>query len=67
MNRAGFGELISMFTAPADWYLASAIGMDDAYDAAGRRSSTNVRRASSPSPRASRTIGMRPWPSSPGS
>jgi glycerol-1-phosphate dehydrogenase [NAD(P)+] len=32
MNRAGFGELISMFTAPADWYLASAIGMDDAYD-----------------------------------
>lgn len=34
MNRAGFGELCSMFTAPADWYLASAIGMDDTYDAA---------------------------------
>ncbi len=32
MNRAGFGELISMFTAPADWYLASATGMDDSYD-----------------------------------
>ncbi len=32
MNRAGFGELCSMFTAPADWYLASAIGMDDRYD-----------------------------------
>ena len=34
MNRAGFGELCSMFTAPADWYLASAIGMDDRYDPA---------------------------------
>lgn len=33
MNRAGFGELISMFTAPADWYLAAAIGMDNGYDA----------------------------------
>ena len=32
MNRAGFGELCSMFTAPADWYLASALGLDDAYD-----------------------------------
>ncbi len=32
MNRAGFGELCSMFTAPADWYLASAIGLDDGYD-----------------------------------
>ncbi len=28
MNRAGFGELASMFTAPADWYLAGAVGMD---------------------------------------
>jgi len=32
MNRAGFGELCSMFTAPADWYLASAIGVEDGYD-----------------------------------
>lgn len=32
MNRAGFGELCSMFTAPADWYLATAVGMDDGYD-----------------------------------
>jgi glycerol-1-phosphate dehydrogenase [NAD(P)+] len=31
MNRAGFGDLISTWTAPADWYLASAIGMDDSY------------------------------------
>ncbi len=32
MNRAGFGELCSMFTAPADWYLADAVGMADRYD-----------------------------------
>ena len=31
MNRAGFGELASMHTAPADWYLAGAVGMDDAW------------------------------------
>ncbi len=31
MNLAGFGDLISMWTAPADWYLASALGMDDSY------------------------------------
>ena len=34
MNRAGFGELASMFTAPADWYLAGAIGMDDSWEPA---------------------------------
>jgi glycerol-1-phosphate dehydrogenase [NAD(P)+] len=33
MNRAGFGELCSMFTAPADWYLADAAGMGDGFDA----------------------------------
>lgn len=32
MHLAGFGELCSMFTAPADWYLATAIGMDDTFD-----------------------------------
>jgi glycerol-1-phosphate dehydrogenase [NAD(P)+] len=32
MNRAGFGELCSMFTAPADWYLADAAGMADDFD-----------------------------------
>ena len=32
MNQAGIGELASMFTAPADWRLAAAVGMDDAYD-----------------------------------
>ncbi len=28
MNRAGFGEITSMFTAPADWRLATLCGMD---------------------------------------
>ena len=32
MHLAGFGELCSMFTAPADWYLAHATGMDDTFD-----------------------------------
>lgn len=32
MNRAGVGELLAMFTAPADWRLAAAVGMDDSYD-----------------------------------
>jgi len=32
MNRAGVGELLAMFTAPADWRLAAAIGMDDTFD-----------------------------------
>jgi glycerol-1-phosphate dehydrogenase [NAD(P)+] len=31
MNLAGFGDIISMWTAPADWYLACAVGMDDSY------------------------------------
>ena len=31
LNRAGFGELTAMFTAPADWYLASVVGIDDSY------------------------------------
>lgn len=32
MNRAGVGELLAMYTAPADWRLAAAVGMDDSYD-----------------------------------
>jgi glycerol-1-phosphate dehydrogenase [NAD(P)+] len=31
LNRAGFGDLLSMFTAPADWLLASAIGLPAGY------------------------------------
>ena len=31
MNRAGYGELASMFTAPADWYLASVVGVDASF------------------------------------
>lgn len=28
LNRSGLGDMISMFTAPADWYLSSLFGMD---------------------------------------
>lgn len=31
MNRAGYGEMTSMFTAPADWKLAALIGLDDTF------------------------------------
>lgn len=31
LNRAGFGEMTSMFVAPADWRLASLVGMDLGY------------------------------------
>jgi glycerol-1-phosphate dehydrogenase [NAD(P)+] len=31
MSLAGLGDLVSMFTASADWYLAQAVGMDDSY------------------------------------
>lgn len=31
MNLAGFGDLLASWTAPADWYLASVVGMDDSY------------------------------------
>jgi glycerol-1-phosphate dehydrogenase [NAD(P)+] len=31
MNLAGFGDLLATFTAPADWYLAFLVGMDDSY------------------------------------
>ncbi|WP_111765788.1 iron-containing alcohol dehydrogenase [Nakamurella deserti] len=31
MNVAGFGELTSMFTAPADWLLASLVGTDTSF------------------------------------
>jgi glycerol-1-phosphate dehydrogenase [NAD(P)+] len=32
LNRAGVGELAAMFTAPADWRLAAAFGMDPSWD-----------------------------------
>ena len=31
MNRAGYGEMTSMFTAPADWRLASLLGLDSSF------------------------------------
>ncbi len=33
MNRAGFGDLVSMFTATPDWYLATEIGVDQGFSA----------------------------------
>ncbi|TNM60711.1 sn-glycerol-1-phosphate dehydrogenase [Streptomyces sp. NP160] len=31
MAAAGYGELLSMFTAPADWYLAALTGLDETF------------------------------------
>jgi glycerol-1-phosphate dehydrogenase [NAD(P)+] len=31
LNRAGVGELLAMFTAPADWRLADLVGQDGSY------------------------------------
>lgn len=31
MTAAGYGDAISLYTAPADWYLASIVGLDDSY------------------------------------
>jgi glycerol-1-phosphate dehydrogenase [NAD(P)+] len=33
MNLAGLGDLVSMFTATPDWYLAREVGMDDSFSA----------------------------------
>jgi len=34
LNRAGVGDLASMFSSTADWYLASVVGTDPSYDQA---------------------------------
>jgi glycerol-1-phosphate dehydrogenase [NAD(P)+] len=31
LNVSGFADLIATFTAPADWYLAALLGVDDVY------------------------------------
>ncbi len=31
MNTAGFGEVLSLYTAPADWELAHRLGLDDSF------------------------------------
>lgn len=31
LNAAGFGELLSMYCAPGDWFLASELGFDDSF------------------------------------
>lgn len=33
LNRAGVGDLLSVFTAPADWLLAGTVGLGRPYDA----------------------------------
>jgi glycerol-1-phosphate dehydrogenase [NAD(P)+] len=33
LNRAGLGDLLATFTAPADWRLAQLVGQDDSYSA----------------------------------
>jgi glycerol-1-phosphate dehydrogenase [NAD(P)+] len=32
LTRSGFAEMMAMFTAPADWRLAAAVGLDPRYD-----------------------------------
>ena len=34
LNTSGFGEAISLFTAPADWYLANLVGLDNTFNPA---------------------------------
>ena len=36
LNTSGFGELLSLFTAPADWWLASQVGTDSSFHATPR-------------------------------
>ena len=31
LNTSGFGEAISLFTAPADWYLSNLVGLDNTF------------------------------------
>jgi glycerol-1-phosphate dehydrogenase [NAD(P)+] len=31
LNTSGFGEAISLFSAPADWYLANIVGLDNTF------------------------------------
>ncbi len=37
LNRSGLGDMISMFTAPADWYLASLVGLDRGWNVEAAR------------------------------
>ncbi len=31
LNTSGFGELLSLYTAPADWWLAASVGLDPTF------------------------------------
>jgi glycerol-1-phosphate dehydrogenase [NAD(P)+] len=37
LNRSGLGDMISMFTAPADWYLSSLVDMDRGWNVEAAR------------------------------
>lgn len=37
MNIAGFGEALSLFTAPADWYLSHLLGLDKTFHPASMK------------------------------
>ena len=36
LNTSGYGEVLSMFVAPADWYLAAIFGLDASFHSAPR-------------------------------
>ena len=71
MNLAGFGDIISMWTAPADWYLASAVGMDDSYHPApvamlyGGEASCSASRLGIPCSSATASPPTCAWPTRP--
>lgn len=46
LNTSGFGEAISLFTAPADWHLANLVGLDNTFHAA----SMNLLKAAAAAP-----------------
>ena len=53
LTTSGFGEVMSMFTAPADWYLASVFGMDDTFHPGVAHGVRRVGHGSRSGPRAS--------------
>ena len=70
LNRAGLGDLLATYTAPADWRLAQLVGQDDSYSpfavSLARDTSTPCSsaptRSTAPSPTRSRSCARR-WSS----
>ena len=61
MNLAGFGDLLAMWTAPADWYLARAVGMDDSFHYAPIGLLREQGQACSPEPPVCAGVSRRCW------